>query len=111
MRRYGFSGEHYRARIQCSKIFETLCGQHFAAGLSHFELILVDDGSEDDSGRICDAYAVQDGRIRVFHQENAGVSAARNRALDMAEGEYVQFLDSDDWIAPEATRLLVEHAI
>ncbi len=72
-----------------------------------FELILIDDGSTDGSAQICDAYAAQDTRIRVFHQENAGVSAARNLALDMAKGEYIQFLDSDDWVAPEATRLLV----
>ena len=93
----------YNAQKYLKRCVDSILQQDYP----HFELILVDDGSEDDSGRICDAYAVQDGRIRVFHQENAGVSAARNWALDMAEGEYVQFLDSDDWIAPEATRLLV----
>ena len=72
-----------------------------------YELLLVDDGSRDGSGALCDDYAAQDARIRVIHQENAGVSAARNRALDQARGTYLQFLDSDDWITPDATGLLV----
>ena len=76
----------YNAQKYLKRCVDSILQQDYP----HFELILVDDGSEDDSGRICDAYAVQDGRIRVFHQENAGVSAARNRALDMTEGEYVQ---------------------
>ena len=75
---------------------------------SNIELILMDDGSTDASGTICDDYAKQDGRVRVVHKENTGVSDTRNRALDLAEGVYVQFLDSDDWIVPEATRLLVQ---
>ena len=75
-----------------------------------FELILVDDGSRDDSPAICDSYARQDGRVQVIHKENAGVSAARNDALERARGEYLQFLDSDDWLAPEATKLLVRSA-
>ena len=75
---------------------------------SNIELILMDDGSADASGTICDDYAKQDGRVRVVHKENTGVSDTRNRALDLAEGVYVQFLDSDDWIVPEATRLLVQ---
>lgn len=73
-----------------------------------FELILMDDGSTDASGAICDGYAQQDNRVRVVHKENTGVSDTRNRALDLAEGVYIQFLDSDDWIVPEATRLLVQ---
>lgn len=72
-----------------------------------FELLLVDDGSRDSSGAICDRYAAQDSRIRVFHKENGGVSAARNLALDHARGSYLQFLDSDDWVSPDATRLLL----
>lgn len=61
-----------------------------------FELILVDDGSTDNSGAICDNYAQQDGRVKVVHQENAGVSAARNAGLKVAQGEWVTFVDSDD---------------
>lgn len=65
------------------------------------ELILVDDGSLDKSGAICDAYAKSDDRIMVFHNQNKGASAARNFGLDKATGEYISFLDSDDWIEPD----------
>lgn len=64
----------------------------------NLEIICVDDGSIDESGRICDQYAVRDARIKVIHQENQGLSAARNRDLDAAEGEYIAFVDSDDYI-------------
>ncbi len=71
------------------------------------ELILVDDGSPDRSGAICDAYAARDSRVRVIHQKNAGVSAARNAGILAAEGRYVGFVDSDDWIDPDMfSRLL-----
>lgn len=63
-----------------------------------FELILVDDGSKDNSGVFCDAYAQADARVRVIHQENSGVSAARNAGLDAASGEWISFIDSDDWV-------------
>ncbi len=66
------------------------------------ELILVDDGSTDDSGAICDCYAAENPRIRVIHQRNAGVSAARNTGLDQARGEYLSFVDSDDTVEPFA---------
>ena len=65
---------------------------------SDFELILIDDGSTDSSGMICDEFADQDSRIRVFHKENGGVSSARNVGLDHAYGKYVVFVDSDDYI-------------
>jgi len=63
-----------------------------------FELILVDDGSSDSSGVICDDYALKDGRIKVYHQQNAGVSAARNKGIDNAVGKYILFIDSDDYV-------------
>lgn len=63
-----------------------------------FEVILVDDGSPDNSGTICDEYAQKDMRIRVIHQKNAGVSAARNNGIEQSRGEWITFIDSDDWI-------------
>lgn len=66
-----------------------------------FELILVDDGSPDDCGKICDEFAKKDKRIRVFHTENRGLSAARNFGLDNAVGEYISFIDGDDAVAPD----------
>lgn len=66
-----------------------------------WEAILVDDGSTDTSGQICDEYATQDSRFRVIHQKNAGVSAARNAGLDAAKGDWIWFIDSDDSINPD----------
>ncbi len=74
------------------------------------ELLLVDDGSTDLSGRICDEYARKDSRVSVIHKENTGVSDTRNLALERARGTYLQFLDSDDWISPDATSLMVRAA-
>jgi len=65
-----------------------------------WELILVDDGSKDQSGRICDEYAKQDHRITVIHQPNKGVSSARNVGIAIAKGEYLCFVDADDWLEP-----------
>ncbi len=73
---------------------------------SNWELILVDDGSRDNSGSLCDAYAARDRRIRVYHQENRGVSAARNMGLELAGGEYIAFVDSDDLIKPDYLEVL-----
>lgn len=77
---------------------------------TNFELILVDDGSRDNSGAVCDSFAERDGRVRVVHKENTGVSDSRNKAIEQAKGKYLQFLDSDDWLTPEATKLFVRSA-
>lgn len=66
--------------------------------LINWELLLIDDGSMDNSGKICDKYAAQDSRIRVFHQKNGGASAARNQGLAQASGDWIVFCDSDDWV-------------
>ena len=64
-----------------------------------FELLLVDDGSTDSSGAICEEYAQMDERIRVIHQKNAGATVARRNGVSHAGGEYITFVDSDDWIS------------
>ena len=76
--------------------------------ITDFELLLIDDGSSDGSGKICDAYAEKDSRIRVLHKENGGVSSARNLGLNEAKGEWVVFVDSDDWISDNCIKLLTE---
>lgn len=74
----------------------------------NLEIICVDDGSIDDSGNICDQYAVRDARIKVIHQENQGPSAARNRGLDAADGEYIAFVDSDDYILEDMYKKMLD---
>lgn len=93
----------YNAEKYLRRCVDSILSQDYP----YFELLLMNDGSTDSSGEICDAYAQKDERVRVVHKENSGVSDTRNRALDLARGEYIQFLDSDDWIVPEATRLFV----
>lgn len=84
----------YKAEKYLRRCVDSILNQTF----TDFELILVDDGSPDGSGAICDEYARKDKRIRVFHKENGGVSSARNLGLDNVNGEYVTFVDADDWI-------------
>ena len=73
----------------------------------NFELILIDDGSTDMSGKICDIYADKDRRIKVIHQRNAGVSEARNTGIELIRGKYVSFIDADDYLHPEMYNTLV----
>lgn len=72
------------------------------------EVILIDDGSKDSSGSICDAYAARDSRVRVIHQKNGGAAAAKNAGLRGATGEYLSFVDSDDYLEPNAYGYMVE---
>ena len=82
---------------------------------SDFELILVDDGSLDNSGILCDQYAQKDSRVKVVHQDNAGLSAARNTGIDWAiqnsTSEWLTFIDSDDWVYSDYLRLLLNNAL
>ena len=76
-----------------------------------FELLLIDDGSKDSSGAICDEYAAKDARVRVFHKENGGVSDTRNYGLDLAQGKYLMFLDADDfWLLDDVLEVLIGKA-
>lgn len=87
----------YQAAEYLDCCVESILAQTF----SDLELILVDDGSTDGSAARCDRWAAADSRVRVIHRENGGVSAARNMGLDAARGEYVAFVDSDDWVEPQ----------
>lgn len=78
---------------------------------SNWELILVDDGSKDRGGELCDRYAAQDSRIRVIHQQNQGVSKARNAGLDAAQGDYLVFIDSDDLVKPDFLQVLYQNLL
>ena len=78
---------------------------------SNLQILVVDDGSTDKSGKICDEYAQKDTRITVYHTANHGLSAARNYALDRATGDYIAFLDSDDWLEVDAYSVLIKEAI
>ena len=93
----------YNCEVYLRCCIDSLISQTYC----NFEIILVDDGSTDSSGSICDLYDVLDDRIMVLHQENAGVSAARNAGLRICTGEYVMFVDADDWIEPDACSKIV----
>lgn len=86
----------YKAEKVIARCIESVIAQEYL----DWELILVDDGSPDRSGEICDEYALKDERIRVVHKQNEGASQARNRGIRIAKGEYISFIDSDDYVAP-----------
>lgn len=96
----------YNAENYLRRCVDSILNQEY----TDFELLLVNDGSTDASGDICEEYGDRDSRVIVIQKENTGVSDSRNRALDRARGKYLQFLDSDDWITPDATRLFVRAA-
>ena len=96
----------YNAEKFLNRCVDSILGQEY----KDFELILVDDGSRDMSGSICDAYAKTDERVVVIHKENSGVSDTRNQGIERAKGTYLQFVDSDDWLTPDATKLMVRAA-
>ncbi len=97
----------YLVEPYLAKCIDSVLGQTYG----DLEVLLIDDGSPDNCGRICDEYAKTDPRIHVFHTENHGLSAARNVGLDHAKGEYIAFVDSDDWIEPEMIETLYRKAV
>lgn len=86
----------YKVEEYVGKAIESIQAQT----LTDWEFLIVDDGTPDRSGEICDEYAAKDGRIHVIHKENGGAPSARNMAIELAKGEYFYFLDSDDWAEP-----------
>lgn len=97
----------YRVEPYLRKCLDSIIQQTYR----HLEMILVDDGSPDNCGRICDEYARLDERIRVVHKPNGGVSSARNAGLDaVTNGEWIMWVDPDDWIEPDMVELLLEKA-
>ena len=88
------------------KCVDSLLDQNLS--LEEYEIILVDDGSPDRCGEICDEYAARYSHIRVVHRENGGLSAARNNGIDEAQGTYLQFVDSDDYLEPNVLKSLLD---
>lgn len=97
----------YKVEMYLRRCLDSIIAQSY----SEWECILVDDGSPDNCGKICDEYAGKDKRFNVIHQENKGVSAARNAGLDVAKGKWIGFVDSDDWIESNMYEYLYNSAI
>lgn len=97
----------YNTKDYLAKCLDSILGQTY----TNLEIICIDDGSTDGSGRILDEYAERDGRIKAVHQKNGGESNARNRGLQMMTGRYVGFMDCDDWIEPAMYEELVSAAL
>ena len=97
----------YNVQDYLSRCVDSILAQSYR----NLEVILVNDGSGDSSGSLCDRYAEQDPRIRVIHKENGGLSSARNAGLDVCRGDYVAFVDSDDWIEPGAYENMLQLAL
>lgn len=96
----------FRVEKYLDKCIQSIINQTY----KNIEIILVDDGSDDGCGQICDRYALIDKRIRVVHKTNAGQDSARKEGMRLAQGEYIGYVDSDDWIEPEMYEVLLEDA-
>ena len=96
----------YKVEKYLDRCVESIVNQTY----KNLEIILVDDGSPDNCPEMCDVWANKDERIKVIHKENGGVSSARNRGIDAATGDYIGFVDSDDWIEPDMYELLADNA-
>lgn len=94
----------YKVEKYLSECVKSLCEQTY----TNLEIILVDDGSPDNCGAMCDAYALRDNRVKVIHQKNAGVSVARNVGTDIAEGDYIMYADSDDYLSSDCINKLFQ---
>lgn len=97
----------YNVRMYLEQCLDSIINQT----LQEIEIIVIDDGSTDGSGQICDGYAQKDTRIIVIHKQNQGLSAARNDGLNIARAEYVMFVDSDDWVEPDFCNIPYQVAI
>lgn len=96
----------YNTEKYLAQCVDSILSQTF----TDFELLLINDGSKDKSGFICDEYAIKDCRVKVFHKENGGVSSARNWGLDNAKGDWITFCDSDDWLEKNYLQSLLSHS-
>ena len=94
----------YKVQDYLDECIESIINQTY----SNIEVILVDDGSPDRCPQMCDEWAKRDSRIRVIHKKNGGLSSARNAGLDVANGEYISFVDSDDFICSDALQNLYD---
>ena len=95
----------YKVEKYLKKCIDSIITQTY----KNLEIILVDDGSPDNCGKICDEYAKQDNRIKVIHKENGGLSDARNKGIDISSGKYLTFVDSDDFIHPECCEKMLKN--
>ena len=95
----------YKVEKYLKRCVESVVNQTY----KNIEIILVNDGSPDKCGEICDKYARIDSRIKVIHKENGGLSSARNAGLDIASGDYIMFVDSDDWISEVSLEKLYDY--
>ena len=97
----------YNVEKYVERCIESIIKQSY----KNLEIILIDDGSKDNSGKICDEYAEKDNRIKVIHKKNGGLSDARNTGLNIADGEYICFIDSDDYIHKDLVKDNLEKLI
>lgn len=97
----------YKSEKFLDKLIISIVNQTYA----NLEIILVDDGSPDNSGEICDKYAAKDGRIKVLHKKNGGACDARNKGLELVTGDYISIIDGDDWLEPDYVEYLLMIAV